>query len=70
MRKTLARTVSVWRASGEERRPLDCWVVLHVQGIYMVENHWTAEDYDWLVGFSGDWRDRWYNNDFLQLMAK
>ncbi len=31
---------------------------------------WSAEEYDRLAGFGGDWRDTWYNPDFLKLMAE
>ncbi|AKT36948.1 class I SAM-dependent methyltransferase [Chondromyces crocatus] len=30
----------------------------------------TADEYAWLVGFEGDWRDTWWNRDFLDLMAR
>ncbi len=29
-----------------------------------------AEAYSFLVGFDGDWRDTWWNADFLELMAR
>lgn len=29
-----------------------------------------AEQYSFLVGFEGDWRDTWWNLDFMELMAK
>src|SRR4029079_4372233 len=29
-----------------------------------------ADDYSFLVGFEGDWRDTWWNADFLELMAR
>lgn len=29
-----------------------------------------ADQYSFLVGFEGDWRDTWWNKDFLELMAK
>lgn len=29
-----------------------------------------AEEYSFLVGFEGDWRDTWWNADFLALMAQ
>lgn len=29
-----------------------------------------AEQYSFLVGFEGDWRDTWWNADFLELMAR
>lgn len=29
-----------------------------------------AETYSFLVGFEGDWRDTWWNPDFLELMAR
>ncbi len=29
-----------------------------------------AEEYSFLVGFDGDWRDTWWNADFLELMAR
>ncbi len=29
-----------------------------------------ADQYSFLVGFDGDWRDTWWNKDFLELMAK
>lgn len=29
-----------------------------------------AEEYSFLVGFDGDWRDTWWNADFLALMAQ
>lgn len=30
----------------------------------------SAEQYSFLVGFEGDWRDTWWNADFLELMAR
>jgi SAM-dependent methyltransferase len=30
----------------------------------------TAAEYSWLVGFEGDWRDTWWTDDFLQLVAR
>jgi SAM-dependent methyltransferase len=27
------------------------------------------DEYSWLVGFDGDWRDTWWSKDFLQLLA-
>ncbi|MEZ4308105.1 MAG: methyltransferase domain-containing protein [Polyangiaceae bacterium] len=30
----------------------------------------TAAEYSFLVGFDGEWRDTWWNADFLSLMAK
>ncbi|WP_437591208.1 class I SAM-dependent methyltransferase [Sorangium sp. So ce1000] len=29
-----------------------------------------ASEYSWLVGFEGDWRDTWWNRDFLELIAR
>ena len=29
-----------------------------------------ASDYSWLVGFEGDWRDTWWNRDFVELIAR
>lgn len=29
-----------------------------------------AKEYSFLVGFEGDWRDTWWNTDFLELMAR
>lgn len=29
-----------------------------------------ANDYSWLVGFEGDWRDTWWNRDFVELIAR
>lgn len=34
------------------------------------EKRWTAEEYGELAGFDGDWRDSWWNQDFLELMAR
>jgi ubiquinone/menaquinone biosynthesis C-methylase UbiE len=31
---------------------------------------WSAEEYGALAGFAGDWRDSWWNQDFLELMAR
>jgi ubiquinone/menaquinone biosynthesis C-methylase UbiE len=31
---------------------------------------WSAEEYGVLAGFAGDWRDSWWNRDFLELMAR
>src|SRR5262245_10513966 len=33
-------------------------------------NRWNAASYGALAGFSGDWRDTWWNEDFLQLLAR
>jgi ubiquinone/menaquinone biosynthesis C-methylase UbiE len=33
-------------------------------------NQQGAEEYSFLVGFEGDWRDTWWNADFLELMAR
>jgi SAM-dependent methyltransferase len=30
----------------------------------------TPDEYSWLVGFDGDWRDTWWSADFLQLVAR
>jgi SAM-dependent methyltransferase len=30
----------------------------------------TADDYGWLAGFEGDWRDTWWSADFLDLVAR
>jgi SAM-dependent methyltransferase len=30
---------------------------------------WSPEEYERLAGFRGDWRDSWWNQDFLGLMA-
>ena len=30
---------------------------------------WTAEEYAALAAFDGEWRDIWWNHDFLELMA-
>jgi hypothetical protein len=30
---------------------------------------WSAEEYGALAAFDGDWRDLWWNQDFLELMA-
>jgi SAM-dependent methyltransferase len=29
-----------------------------------------ADEYAWLVGFDGDWRDSWWSGDFLELVAR
>jgi SAM-dependent methyltransferase len=29
-----------------------------------------ADEYAWLVGFDGDWRDSWWSRDFLELVAR
>ena len=31
---------------------------------------WTAEEYSALAAFDGEWRDIWWNQDFLELMAR
>jgi SAM-dependent methyltransferase len=31
---------------------------------------WTAEEYAALAAFDGEWRDIWWNQDFLELMAR
>jgi len=31
---------------------------------------WTADEYSELVGFDGDWRDTWWHQDYLELMAR
>src|SRR4051812_44702072 len=33
-------------------------------------NQQGAKEYSFLVGFEGDWRDTWWNADFLDLMAR
>lgn len=30
----------------------------------------SADEYSWLVGFEGDWRDTWWSRDFLELVAR
>ena len=35
----------------------------------MSETPWSPEEYADLAGFGGDWRDSWWNRDFLALMA-
>ncbi len=30
---------------------------------------WSASEYSALAGFAGDWRDSWWHQDFLELMA-
>ena len=30
----------------------------------------SKEDYHKLTGFDGDWRDTWWNDDFLSMMAR
>ena len=30
---------------------------------------WSVDEYTKLVGFEGDWRDSWYNQDYLELLA-
>ena len=30
----------------------------------------SEEDYHKLTGFDGDWRDTWWNDEFLSMMAK
>ncbi|MEM7678919.1 MAG: class I SAM-dependent methyltransferase, partial [Myxococcota bacterium] len=32
-------------------------------------NPWETEEYARLAGFGGTWRDTWYHDDFLALMA-
>jgi SAM-dependent methyltransferase len=36
----------------------------------MTESTATPAEYHWLVGFEGDWRDTWWTDDFLQLLAR
>ena len=31
---------------------------------------WSPEEYAELTGFEGEWRDSWWNQDFLELMAR
>lgn len=33
-------------------------------------NPWPAEEYAALAGFDGDWRDDWWNRDYLALLAE
>ena len=29
----------------------------------------STEDYETLIGFVGDWRDNWWDDDYLRMMA-